>query len=470
MKKIIAGIGLAIVIPIFLLGIALASLNKIITEEFIVSQLEKSMNLRAEVKKINISIFSAISGITVEGLKLSKRDNNADNAIPLIERKPLESVLISIDNFDFQLNFLAILKGEIQLKKLILKNPIINMVMYETGGNNLSSLFLPPKTVEGKPNDKVETKEEVVIQQSSDEDNRPFSVKDLPLSANLKEIGILSGNINLEVQKTRQKLNIDSLNLVINSIDIAPEDLKNHNSIRADFNFVLKILSIESKDEKAKLIFKSNALVSPFIVETGFINPIINYKLSIIKDSYLEGMVILESITNSIPLLKNAGIEPKGLTEKAVLQNNVESEVQYSNGKIKFLQDSLFITKNYDLELKKDSSVTISTNQHEFYSAIKLSKLESDKSLENLKKIKIDKPESAEIIDSILSKILKDERLYLPFKSSGNLDNPNIVMNLEIPSILDSIKDAILNKAGNELQKQLNKNLPGAGDVIKKLF
>ena len=76
MKKIIAGIGLAIVIPIFLLGIALASLNKIITEEFIVSQLEKSMNLRAEVKKINISIFSAISGITVEGLKLSKRDNN----------------------------------------------------------------------------------------------------------------------------------------------------------------------------------------------------------------------------------------------------------------------------------------------------------------------------------------------------------------------------------------------------------
>jgi hypothetical protein len=470
MKKIIAGIGLAIVIPIFLLGIALASLNKIITEEFIVSQLEKSMNLRAEVKKINISIFSAISGITVEGLKLSKRDNNADNAIPLIERKPLESVLISIDNFDFQLNFLAILKGEIQLKKLILKNPIINMVMYETGGNNLSSLFLPPKTVEGKPNDKVETKEEVVIQQSSDEDNRPFSVKDLPLSANLKEIGILSGNINLEVQKTRQKLNIDSLNLVINSIDIAPEDLKNHNSIRADFNFVLKILSIESKDEKAKLIFKSNALVSPFIVETGFINPIINYKLSIIKDSYLEGMVILESVTNSIPLLKNAGIEPKGLTEKAVLQNNVESEVQYSNGKIKFLQDSLFITKNYDLELKKDSSVTISTNQHEFYSAIKLSKLESDKSLENLKKIKIDKPESAEIIDSILSKILKDERLYLPFKSSGNLDNPNIVMNLEIPSLLDSIKDAILNKAGDELQKQLNKNLPGAGDVIKKLF
>jgi hypothetical protein len=87
-----------------------------------------------------------------------------------------------------------------------------------------------------------------------------------------------------------------------------------------------------------------------------------------------------------------------------------------------------------------------------------------------LKKIKIDKPESAEIIDSILSKILKDDRLYLPFKSSGNLDNPNIVMNLEIPSLLDSIKDAILNKAGDELQKQLNKNLPGAGDVIKKLF
>ena len=470
MKKIIAGIGLAIVIPILLLIIALVSLNKIITEEFIVSQLERNMNLRAEVKKINISIFSAISGITVEGLKLSKRDSNADNAIPLNERKLIEKALISMDSFDFQLNFLAIVKGEIQLKKLILKNPMINMIMYDNGGNNLSSLFLPPKIVEGKSIEKVENKEEIVQKKSEDEDDRPLSVKDLPLSANLKEIGIQSGIINLEVQKTRQRLNIDSLNLVINSIDIVPDDLKNHNSIKADFNFILKIVSIESKDEKAKLIFKSNAIVSPFIPETGLINPVINYKLTIIKDSYLEGMAIFEGITNSIPLLKNAGIEPKGLTEKAILQNDVETEVQYSNGKIKILKDSEFKTKNFDLEIKKDSSITISTNQHEFLSALTLSKSESDKSLENLKKFKLNKPESSEIIDAILSKILKEDRLYLPFKSTGNISNPDIVVNLEIPSIMDSIKGVILNKVGDELQKQLNKNLPGAGDIIKKLF
>jgi len=469
MKKIIAGIGLAIVIPILLLIIALASLNKIITEEFIVSQLERNMNLRAEVKKINISIFSAISGITVEGLKLSKRDSNADNAIPLNERKPTAIAIISIESFDFQLNFMAILKGEIQLKKLILKNPLINIVMYDNGGNSLSSLFLPPKIVEGKPFEKVETKE-LAEQKQPDEVDRPFSVKDLPLSANLKEIGIQSGIVNIEVQKTRQRLNIDSLNLLINSIDIVPDDLKNHNSIKADFNFILKIVSIESKDEKAKLTFKSNAIVSPFIPETGLINPIINYKLTIIKDSYLEGNAIFDGITNSIPLLKNAGIEPKGLTEKAILQNDVDTEVQYSSGKIKFLQDSVFVTKNFDLEIKKDSSITISNNQHELFSAVKLSKSESDKSLENLKKFKLDKPETAEIVDSILSKITKEERLYLPFKSTGNISNPDIVVNLELPSLIDSIKGVILNKAGDELQKQLNKNLPGAGDVIKKLF
>ncbi len=469
MKKIFIFLGLIFLVPILLLFLALSAVNKIVTDEFIVTQLERNMNLRAEIKKIDVSLFSAISSIHLEGLKLNHRDKYADDAIPLKDRPPLQTALISMENFEFELNFLAILKGEVQLKKLLLLDPDINLVLYEKGGNNLSSLFLPPKIVEGKPNDP----EKEIAKESEDtveEDPTPFSIKSIPVSANLKEIGIKSGNINILVKKTAQKLNIQSLNLLINSIDIVPDDLKNHNSVTVDFNFILKVISTEAKAERASLLFKSNAKVSPFVVETGFVNPAITYKMTFQKDSYLEGLAIFESITNSVPLLKNAGIEPKGLNGKSTLTKDTTAEILYSAGKVKFLQDVTFETKNYDLELLKGSDIIIPTSSHTFTANLKLSREESDKSLAGVTKIKSEKPEMAPLVDGILSKVTKENRLFIPFRSTGNLNNPEVTVDLELPSLLDSVKGMIIDKASEELQKQLKDKLPGGGDLLKKIF
>ena len=473
MKKIFIILGSILIVPILLLLLALSAVNKIVTDEFIVSQLEKNMNLRAELKKIDVSLFSTISSIHLEGLKLNNRDKYADDAVPLKDRPPLQSALISMENFEFELNFLAILKGEVQLKKLLLLDPEINLVLFEKGGNNLSSLFLPPKIVEGKPNEKLTNPQKEIPKEPEDtdeEDPTPFSIKSIPVSANLKEIGIKSGNINILVKKTAQKLNIQSLNLLINSIDIVPDDLKNHNSVTVDFNFILKVISTETKLERANLLFKSNAKVSPFVVETGFVNPAITYKMTFQKDSFMEGLAIFESITNSVPLLKNAGIEPKGLNGKSTLTKDTTAEILYSAGKIKFLQDVTFETKNYDLELIKASEISISTSSHTFNANLKLSREESDKSLSGVTKIKSEKPEMAPLVDGILSKVTKENRLFIPFQSTGNLNNPNVTVNLELPSLLDSVKGMILDKASEELQKQLKDKLPIGGDLLKKIF
>lgn len=471
MKKIGLFFASIVLVPLILLLFALASLNKIITEEFLVSQIEKSLNVRAEIKDINISIFSAISSITVDGVKLSHRDKYADNATPLAERKPLDSANISMENLDFQINFLSLLKGEIQLKKLILKNPKINLTLNENGSNNLSPMFLPPKLVEGKPNESLnKTDSEEEKKDSEEEDNRPFSIKSFPLSANLQEIGIQSGTINLVVKKTQQKLEIESLNLIINSIDIVPEDLKNHNSIQLDLNLVLKILSHPSNEEKAKLSLKSFAKISPFLPDTGTVNPQVNYNIVLKKDSYLNGMAVFDMLTNSIPVLKNAGIEPKGISEKASLTKDVSAEIQYFSGNIKTLGDISIPTNNYELELSKGSSITITNNQHKFNAAIKLSKQESDKSLSGVLKMKAEKPELVPIIDTVLSKVTKDDRLYIPFESSGDLGNPQVTVGIELPSILDMTKDLIKNKIGDELQKELDKKIPGGGNLLKKFL
>ncbi len=472
MKKIFIILGSILIVPIVLLFIALSALNKIVTNDFIILRLEKNMNLRAEIKKIDISLLSALSGIHLEGLKLNARDKYADDAIPLNDRPPLQSSLISMENFEFQINFLAILQGELQLKKLLFKSPEIQMILFEKGGNNLSSLFLPPKIVEGKPNEKLNSSQTVAPEKEVDEevDSTPFSIHSVPISANLKEIGVQDGNVNIVLKKTAQTIKIQSLNLLINSIDIHPDDLKNHNSVLVDFNFHLKVLSSDTKAERASLLFQSHAKVTPFVVETGYVNPAVSYQMTLKKDSYLEGLAIFESISNSVPLLKNAGIEPKGITEKAILTKDTTIEILYSSGKVQFLQDIFFQTQNYDLEILKKSEIFLPNSTHKISANIKLSQSETDRSLHSITKMKTEKPELAPLIEGILSKVTKDNRLYIPFQSTGSLSDPSVTVLLELPSLLDSIKGVILNKIGDELKKNLGDKVPGAGDLIKKLF
>jgi hypothetical protein len=161
-----------------------------------------------------------------------------------------------------------------------------------------------------------------------------------------------TGILILEVQKTRQKLSIDSLNLVINSIDIVPEDLKNHNSIRADFNFVLKILSIESKDEKAKLIIcdDDNILDGPFADEL-----LRNHS----EDEFLgySGIKIIKRFLkrNSYQFIEN--------------NNSDKLEVDILQGYAGFIFDRLMISDNF-LEFYDNLAYQFKSNPSSFTKAL----------------------------------------------------------------------------------------------------
>ena len=461
MKKILIGISIFFGLLIAVLIIGLLSISSIVTPDFIVKQVESSLNVRADLKKVNINLFSVLSSVELEDLSLHNRDSFADNAKLLVERSASVSPIISVKKVDLKLNFLAILRRSFELKNFTLIEPTVTVILKDNG-NNLSHLFRKPKIVEGKPNPSLEEKEEPLPAETSD---KPFSIKTLPISTNIGKVGIENGTIDVFVQKTLQKISLRNVKLLLTDIDINPEDLEKHNSIRLTANVNLSVLN-SGGQETALFKILSNGLIVPFVSATGLVNPSVNYHLTLQQGSYVDGLSIFDALSGNLPALANAGIKLEGLSKKADLTKNVELDINYSSGKVSFLNPVVFPTPNHDL--------TIKTNEHGFTGGIFASKAESDKAISKIdaaikEKLKLENP--TETRNQILGKLVKDDRMYLPFTSSGNIKSPNVQLQIELPSILDLAKGAV----GDKLKDELNKKIPGgAGDAInkglKKLF
>lgn len=122
--------------------------------------------------------------------------------------------------------------------------------MNEDGGNNLTSLFKTPKIVDGEKNpalsaeaiaEKKKEAEEEAKEQASAPPSGPFSIKDIPIAIRMGLVGIQDGNIQVNMRKTGQQIQIQKLDLELKDIDIDGSDLESHNSVDVNFdrnNFV----------------------------------------------------------------------------------------------------------------------------------------------------------------------------------------------------------------------------------------
>jgi hypothetical protein len=469
MKKILIGISVFFGLILAVLVVGLLSISSIVTPDFIVSQIESSLNARADLKKVNISLFSALSSVELENLSLHERDHFADNANLLKERKPSVNSILSVKKVDLKLNFLALLKRNFQLKSFLLIEPSVSIVLKENG-NSLTHLFQQPKLVAGQPNPALEIKEDTT---TADKSDKPFTVKSLPISANIDKVGMENGTIDIFIQKTLQKISLKNVNLLLTDIDIDPENLEKHNAVHLTANVNCSVLN-SGGHETALFKILSKGSIAPFVPKTGLVNPSVNYNLTLKQGSYINGLSIMDALSGNLPVLSNAGIKLDGFSKKADLTSDVNVAINYFSSKITLLNQIIFPTPNYDLTLEKDNWIHLETNEHHFKGSVLASKVESDKTVNGVDsaiKAQMKQGNPLEIRNKILGNLIKNDRVNLPFTSSGNIKSPNVQLAVTLPSILDLAKGLI----GEKLKDEIKKKLPaGVEDVInkglKKLF
>lgn len=471
-KKIGIGVGGLLVVLIIFLIIGLLSLGSFVTPEFLVKQIESSLNVRANVKKVNINLFSALSGISIEGIQLDKRDSVADAGTPLSERSELKSALISLEKVDLGISFGAILKKEFRLDKLVLVDPAISLVLFENGSNNLSPLFTPPVTVNGAPNPALSPEALEKIKQDAklpaeSESKEPFSIKTLPVSISMGELGIKNGSFLITMKKTSQVIQLNSTNIILNNLDIVPKDLDNHNSVNLDLAFDLTVLGANKK-EASKFILESGGKIIPFDKNSGQVNPAIVHDITIREGSFISGFAAFDSLAGSLPILNSLNIKMDKLAERAELTKDVNAKLGYSKGRVSFIDSPNFPTKNYDLKIESGTWIQVTNNTHSMKAKILATKEESKKAIDGIDRSLAQAGkgvDTSEIKKQILGKLIDGDRIALPFRSTGNIKSPNVTLGVELPSITGiltgagtkAVKDAIKSAIPNEAKDVLNK-------------
>lgn len=466
MKKILY----FIVIPLFaILALISASawyaLKVVLNENFLVQQIESNLNVRAEVRKLNVSLFSAMSSVELEGVSLGARDSYANQGTVLSERPPMKGSVLTIGKIDLKFSLLPLLRRKFELNRFMLSNPVVSMTLFANGGNSLKPLFQKPLIVGGKPNPALAEKP---AETTAKEEEKPFSAKDLPISADLREIGLKDATVNLLMQKTGQLIRVSGLTLVIDSIDIDPADLVKHNNVHLDFDANVNVISVKQTDA-ASFLIRSAGNVTPFDAKTGEVSTGVEYALVVKKDSFITGMAIFDQLAGELPVLSQVGFSWKKLSEKAVLLRDVNVRVRYSHALVTFLDDTVFPTANYDLLLKKGSTINCATNEHNFNASVRATEAESKEILARFdrgieKKLKGQSVE--DVRNRVLGKLIQNGQVDLPFASLGNFANPSVKLLAELPSLTDvltgSVKDILKNK--------LDQKIPGVGkELLNKL-
>lgn len=476
MKKIGYGIGAAIATILLIVIIALVFAGSLINPSFLVKQIESSINVRAHVESVNISLFNVLSGIEIEGIILAPRDEVANKGIPLDERKSKPKGLIQLGKADVKISFLALLTKTLKVNKILLKQPEISLTMNEDGGNNLTSLFKTPKIVDGEKNpalspEALAEKKKEAEEEASAPPSGPFSIKDIPIAIKMGLVGIQEGNIQVNMRKTGQQILVQKLDLELKDIDIDGSDLNSHNNVNVNFDADVTIIG-RNKKEAAKFLLETEGKVTPFVVKTGLVNPKVNYEVTMKEDSFVSGFAAFDAIAGELPALNQAGLKLDKLKEKAELKKDVSFHIEYSNGKVTFLDEPTFPTKNYDLQITKGSYIVTTTNYHEMKMGMLYDEDESKKSLasvdEKIKQATKGQGDPKALRNKIVGNLVKDERLFIPFRTYGDIRNPNVELGVGLGTITDliggAVKEVIKGKAGDALKK-----IPGAGNALKGL-
>lgn len=476
MKKIAIGLVGFFLLVLVILFVALVSLGSFVTPDFLVKQIEKSLNVRAQVQSVHISIFSALSGFEIEGIQLARRDSFADSATPLKDRPVIPDAVVSIGKAELGIGLGAILKKEFRLEKLILQEPKLSLVLFENGSNNLSTLFRPPVTVEGQPNPALspdalkarQLEEEITAKQKEEvASNEPFSIRSLPISLTMGELGLKNGNFTINMKKTNQVIHLRNTNIVLRDMDINPTNLEKQNSVKLDLGFDLSVIGASSQ-ESARFLLSSGGTIVPFDKTTGQPNPAVVHSVKIRKGSFLSGFAAFDALAGGLPALKSLNIKLDSFSQKAELKSDVETKLGYTKGRVSFLDSPTFPTTNYDLKIETGTWIQITNNSHQMKGKIIATQEESKRALAGLDstlEANAKGADTTEIKKQILGNLLEGDRIALPFQSSGNIASPVVALGIELPSISGLLKGAATQAVKDAFQKAVP---PQAKDALKK--
>lgn len=473
MKKILKWVAIVIGSVFALIIIASIVLMLVVTKDMIAQQMEKALNRHVTIEKIDVSIFSVVSGIEVKGVAIS--NFKTPKQLEALKDKPVDKgdLFVGLDSFTFKLKFLPLLQGKFELRELLLTGPKINITRYQSGAFNFSDLMKPSK------------EEKKVEEVKKEEPSKPLTADTLPISITIGKVGIEKGTITFVDQSLQQTFQLYNLNALVHDIEIDPKDLAKKNQVKLKLDIGIKTIgktsggSVESFD----IGLASRGTVKPFDLKTRILNPEIALKAGSPYGT-MTGLQIFDAIKSNETLANYAG--KFDFLSKDVKWKNGYVDIWYKGGLLKITNGKIS-TDDYAGNFKAD--VNFNTKAVNADIDMTLNEKHNKSIYNGIEKnaSKLIKGDVAKYVkpDKVAEKAFgyltnKEGKVFLQFLVTGTMDNPKTrLVAPKLPSLMDVIKDIggdvadvakekAKEKAKETTQKAVEKGTDKAKDKAKK--
>jgi len=444
-----------------------------VDKAFIQSQMSKALNRQVYIEKIDVSIFSIVSGIEIKNVAIS--NFKTPQQLTVLAGKPVASgdIFTGMEALRFKVRFLPLLHKQIDLKELVLYSPVINLSRSKQGVLNCDDLI---KAKKQNPADKANLEKKKAAEVTKQA--KPITADDIPVAITVGEIGIKSGTINYYDGELDQRIQIYKLTSLAYDINIDPKELEKKDEIKLKMEMGIKTVgsmktgSVQSFD----VTIAATGKVIPFDVKTRLLEPEVLVHLGF-PDGQITGLQMFNAVAN-IPLLGDylgeyisflkGKQEWKGSKASGVDLRYKADKAQLSNGKLDLKEASLLFDGSVNTQSSAlDMNLNMVMNK-EINESVKKGLAQNIEA--GIKNPEIKKyADSNKLAEAAMQPLLnKDGLIDLKFKVDGTTKKTNVKMT---SPQLDSLSSVITKSGGNlatETAKGAGKKLLGEGQ--KKLM
>ncbi len=471
MKKILKwGVLIGLTVVVLLVAAAVVAILTI-NKDMVAKQMEKSLNRKVTIGAIKVSIFSVVSGIDVENVRIS--NHKKPERIAEMKEVTDNDLFVSLKAFRFKLKFGSLLKKKFELTELTLYEPKAFIVRYPDGSLNISDLM------QAKP--KEETEKQPVEKKGP---TKPLSADDLPVSIAIGKIGAEDGSLSFYDVRTGQNISVYGVTMLIHDIAINPKMLEKEDQVKITIRAGVKTVgTVRTESVKSfDITFAVDGIVKPFDLTTRLLNPEISLTAGSPK-GMITGLQIFESMKNVQALEKYCG--RLSFLKDELVWADAKVGIWYKENTVK-LSDG--IIKTDDGNISFNGAVNTASKAIDLNTGVIL----ADKHKESIKKgvtdqvgkgiksLKLDKYLKPEDVAETAMKYVLNEKgqIELVFEVKGTMSKPSTTLvTPKLPTSDELVKDAsksvqnlVKDAAQKEVDKQTDKLKKDATDKLKNLI
>lgn len=419
--------------------------HHVLSTNFLVATVEKSINSRVQIGGYRVSLFSVPARVVLEDVILTQRDGMVRKGVAHDDRPALEDGEIRVGEIRFDLSLRELLAREIQVSELRIAGAHFDLRMDEAGDFNIEPLFADP------PDRETDESEDEALRAGDD----------AGFVTELDRLWIVDSSFRLLIEKTGLEVIGRELSFDLSDIRVDPAALETVNEARLDFAARLQAFSARKGRQKyGQLDLKGPARVRLFDPATGVLEPDAEIEFSILPTSYVSTRApYIERLWQVTDTLRKLGLKKQPLAERMSFGRDRVLHGSYRRNRIGIHQPVSLVMEDWELALDGGSWVEPGSEQHHSKVQLIASRKLSEWVNENLRSLldKVPADVRGQLHAEFLGQLFVADRLTLKAGTEGPLSDPSVRLETRMPDLQKAIKDYAKTKLFDLLIDQLER-------------